>query len=94
MVERSVVLFPMGKFDVRFNMTSEDLRLWLNRWNLSDSDGARVLFIHKSKMSEYLSGERLLPKYSAGHVDTFNELSISKAQRIIKRRCKVPNGNI
>lgn len=67
-------------------MNSADLQAWLNKWELSDSDGAKVLKIQKSKMSEYLSESRPLPPYIAAHVETFNELAKNKGHKLIKKR--------
>ncbi|MCG8313827.1 MAG: hypothetical protein MI976_11470 [Pseudomonadales bacterium] len=67
-------------------MTSDELKAWLLRWGLQDSDGAKVLRIQKSKMSEYLSGDRNIPEYIAAHVETFDSLADSKATRLIKKR--------
>ena len=67
-------------------MNATDLQAWLDAWELSPTDGAKVLKIQKSKMSEYLSESRTLPPYIAAHVETFNELSKSKGQKIIKKR--------
>ncbi|MGR5287170.1 hypothetical protein ACP3V5_17770 [Vibrio maritimus] len=67
-------------------MTAQDLKAFLDTWELSDSEGAKVLRIQKSKMSEYLSGSRTLPPYVAAHVETFNELAKTKGQKLIKKR--------
>lgn len=67
-------------------MTGEELKAWLLRWGLQDSDGAKVLRIQKSKMSEYLSGDRKVPDYIAAHVETFDQLADTKATTIIKER--------
>lgn len=69
-------------------MNSSDLQTWLDTWGLTPTHGAKVLKIHKSKMSEYLSESRPLPPYIAAHVETFNELSKAKAQKLIKLRLK------
>lgn len=67
-------------------MTGEELKAWLLRWGLQDSDGAKVLRIQKSKMSEYLSGARKVPDYIAAHVETFDQLADTKATKLIKER--------
>lgn len=67
-------------------MNARDLQEWLDAWGLSATDGAKVLRIQKSKMSEYLSGARTLPPYVAAHVETFNELAKSKGQKLIQKR--------
>lgn len=63
---------------------------WLTRWNLSPSQGAKVLKIQKSKMSEYLNekSERLLPNYIESHIETFNFLSPKIARQLIEERLK------
>lgn len=68
------------------SMTAEELQSWLSRWALKPTDGAKVLCIQKSKMSEYLSGERTVPVYVAAHIETFDQLADSKATKIIKKR--------
>ena len=67
-------------------MTRQELKAWLMRWGLQDSDGAKVLRIQKSKMSEYLSGSRKVPDYIAAHVETFDHLTDTKATKLIKER--------
>ncbi len=67
-------------------MNASDLQAWLDAWGLTPTDGAKVLKIQKSKMSEYLSESRTLPPYIASHVETFNELSKAKAHKLIKKR--------
>ncbi|EPT9268175.1 TPA: hypothetical protein ACGUPI_004348 [Vibrio vulnificus] len=67
-------------------MNASDLQAWLDAWELSPTDGAKVLKIQKSKMSEYLSEARPLPPYIAAHVETFNELAKSKGQKLIQKR--------
>lgn len=81
-------MFPLGSviYIARFYLNTSNLQVWLDTWGLSPTDGAKVLKIQKSKMSEYLSESRPLPPYIAAHVETFNELSKSKAQKIIKSR--------
>lgn len=72
-------------------MTEVELKSWLEKWSLSASDGAKVLKIQKSKMSEYLSksDDRTLPIYIAAHIETFEQLAESKAKKLIKKRlCK------
>jgi predicted transcriptional regulator len=67
-------------------ITAEELQAWLSRWSLSSSDGAKVLRIEKSKISEYLSGTRSVPRYVAAHIDTFDRLAITRAIKIIQER--------
>ncbi|MCF6443085.1 hypothetical protein L1077_27030 [Pseudoalteromonas luteoviolacea] len=69
---------------------NELLAQWLERWNLKPSDGAKVLKIQKSKVSEYLSetSDRTLPDYVAAHIETFNLLAKFKAQKLIEERLK------
>jgi hypothetical protein len=68
-------------------MIKEELQAWLDRWDLKPVDGAKVLKINKSKMSEFLSGARpKVPDYIAAHVETFDLLSESKAIFLIKKR--------
>ncbi|MBF4374396.1 hypothetical protein EAY46_15110 [Vibrio anguillarum] len=72
---------------MRFYLNASDLQAWLDAWELSPTDGSKVLKIQKSKMSEYLSGARPnVPPYILAHVETFNELSKIKAQKLIKKR--------
>lgn len=63
-----------------------ELQAWLARWALKPVDGAKVLRIQKSKMSEYLSGIRPVPPYVAAHVETFDQLAEQKATKIIQKR--------
>lgn len=67
-------------------MKGQELKAWLVRWGLQDSDGAKVLRVQKSKMSEYLSGNRKIPPYIAAHVETFDQLTDTKATKLIKER--------
>lgn len=67
-------------------MDKEELQAWLSRWALKPIDGAKVLRIQKSKMSEYLSGQRKVPEYVAAHTETFDELADTKATKIINKR--------
>ena len=75
---------------VKTMTNNELLQQWLEHWNLKPIDGAKVLKIQKSKMSEYLSlkSNRNLPDYIAAHIETFNLLSPSEAQKIIQKRLK------
>lgn len=71
-------------------MKDELLQSWLNKWGLTPTQGAKVLKIQKSKMSEYLSdtSNRVLPDYIAAHIETFNQLAESKARKIIENRLR------
>lgn len=71
-------------------MKDELLQNWLTKWRLTPTQGAKVLKIQKSKMSEYLSdtSDRLLPDYIAAHIETFEQLAESKAKKIIENRLK------
>jgi hypothetical protein len=64
------------------------LQDWLKKWDLSPSQGAKILMIQKSRISEWLSDtcDRTLPPYIAAHIETFNELAESKARKIIQNR--------
>lgn len=66
------------------------LQDWLNKWGLTPSQGAKVLMIQKSRISEWLSEncERTLPPYIAAHIETFDHLAESKAKKIIENRLK------
>lgn len=72
------------------SMKDELLQNWLTKWGLTSTQGAKVLKIQKSKMSEYLSdtSDRVLPDYIAAHIETFDQLSESKAKKIIESRLK------
>lgn len=67
-------------------MTPEALGAWLDRWSLMPVEGAKVLKINKSKMSEYLKGAREVPVYIEAHIATFDSLSQTAARKIIKDR--------
>lgn len=68
-------------------MSAEVLKSFLDKWELNGSQGAKVLKIQKSKVSEYLNGVRpIIPPYVLAHIETFNELPKAKAQKLIKRR--------
>ena len=69
---------------------NELLAQFLKRWRLSPTQGAKVLKIQKSKVSEYLSktSDRVLPEYIAAHIETFNLLAESKVKKIIEKRLK------
>lgn len=69
---------------------NELLAQFLKRWSLSPTQGAKVLKIQKSKVSEYLSekSDRVLPDYICAHIETFNLLAKSKAKKIIEKRLK------
>lgn len=67
-------------------ISKEDLLAWLTRWALKPADGAKVLHIQKSKMSEYLSGDRNVPPYVAAHIETFDMLAGNKATKLIQKR--------
>lgn len=71
-------------------MKSEALQKWLDKWGLSPTQGAKVLKIHKSKASEYLSetSDRTLPNYVEAHIETFDLLAESKAKKLIAKRIK------
>jgi predicted XRE-type DNA-binding protein len=71
-------------------MKDEQLHNWLKKWGLTSSQGAKVLRIQKSKMSEYLSetSDRVLPSYIQAHIETFDQLSEVKARKIIENRIK------
>jgi predicted transcriptional regulator len=69
-------------------MKNNILQQWLDKWDLIPSDGAKVLKINKSKVSEYLSdkSDRTLPDYVAAHIETFDLLAKTKAKNLIKQR--------
>lgn len=69
----------------------ELLASWLRQWELSPSQGAKVLKIQKSKMSEFLNpnNSRKLPEYIAYHIDTFNHLEKAVARELINQRLSV-----
>ena len=69
---------------------SKLLQNWLTKWGLTPAQGAKVLKIQKSKMSEYLSeaSDRELPEYIAAHIETFDQLTERKAKKIIENRLK------
>ena len=71
-------------------MKNDILKQWLDKWELIPSDGAKVLKINKSKVSEYLSdkSDRTLPDYVAAHIETFDLLAPTKAKDLIKKRLK------
>ena len=67
-------------------MSNIELQAWLDRWDFKAADGAKVLFVTKSRMSEWLSGARDIPNYIAAHIETFDMLSDMNAARLIKKR--------
>lgn len=67
-------------------MTGKNLQDWLTKWGLQPIDGAKVLLIQKSKMSEYLNDKRSIPTYVAAHVETFDLLTKIKGEGLIKKR--------
>ena len=71
-------------------MKSKILQEWLDKWGLSPTQGAKVLKINKSKVSEYLSetSDRTLPTYVDVHIETFDLLAKSKAKKLIEKRLK------
>lgn len=71
-------------------MRDSILQDWLNKWGLTPSQGAKVLKIQKSRVSEWLSDtcERTLPPYVAAHIETFDQLTETKARKIIEKRLK------
>ena len=71
-------------------MRNETLQSWLDKWGLIPTEGAKVLRINKSKMSEYLSekSDRQPPPYLLAHIETFNLLTLSEAKKLIKKRLK------
>lgn len=71
-------------------MTNTELKDWLLRWGLSQTNGARVLNVHKSRMSQFLSGDRPIPDYIAAHTETFDRLSKRAAELLISERLANP----
>jgi|TARA_R110002060_G_scaffold9059_1_gene13491 hypothetical protein len=71
-------------------MKSYLLEGWLERWGLSPAQGAKVLRVNKSKISEWLSesNDRKLPDYIASHIETFDLLTESKGKKVIAIRLK------
>jgi len=69
-------------------MKRELLQEWLDKWGLKPIEGAKVLKIQRSKMSEFLSEkvDRELPDYVAAHIETFDLLAPSKAKKLIRKR--------
>ncbi len=68
-------------------MQRERLFEWLKRWNLSPAQGAKVLRVSKSKMSEWLSesSDRQVPDYILAHLDSFDLLSNTNARKRIHK---------
>jgi len=71
-------------------MKNQVLESFIIKWELSPSQGAKVLRINKSKVSEYLSkkSDRTLPIYVEAHIETFNLLSEKTAKKLIEKRLK------
>lgn len=71
-------------------MTCYILKKWLDNWKLTASEGAKVLGVNKSKMSEWLSetSDRTTPKYILFHVEIFDFLTKEKGQKTIQKRLK------
>jgi len=71
-------------------MTHTELKRIIEDLNLSPSDAAKVLCIQKSKMSEYLKGEkaggRKMPCYLIYSIEALQALSITKRKIIFKKR--------
>jgi predicted transcriptional regulator len=63
------------------------LENWMTNWALSQPQAAILLCVSQSKISEWLSSSstRQTPKYIIAHINTFNQLSESKAKGIIKK---------
>ena len=69
---------------------NELLKQWLDKWKLTPSEGAKILKIQKSKVSEFLNADndRELKDYIAAHIETFDLLAESKARKLIEKRLK------
>jgi hypothetical protein len=76
--------------DKKAQQGKETLQAWLDRWELTPSDGAKVLDYSKSKISEILSDKvnKPLPPYLESHIETFNLLSNVKAKSRITKMLK------
>lgn len=71
-------------------MKNKQLAMWLQKWKLKPSDGAKVLGVQKSKVSEWLNenSERQPLSYVLLHLETFDLLAESKAKKLIEKRLK------
>ena len=67
-------------------MSSSILSQFLERWELSKSNGAKVLKIQKSRVTEYLKEQKTIPPYILAHIETFNTLPKSSGKRLIEER--------
>ncbi|MBW8191771.1 hypothetical protein K0504_12060 [Neiella marina] len=67
-------------------LKQEVLARWMKDWQLRSKDAAAILAVSQSKLSEYLSGKRKVPRYVVSHIDTLSVLSKKQAQALIKRR--------
>ncbi|MBD1388838.1 hypothetical protein IC617_05305 [Neiella sp. HB171785] len=72
------------RMDEKFKQ--ELLSRWMKDWQLRSKDAALVLAVSQSKLSEYLSGKRKVPRYIISHIDTFSVLSKKQGQALIRRR--------
>jgi predicted XRE-type DNA-binding protein len=71
-------------------MKNRQLEIWLEKWGLNASEGAKVLGVQKSKVSEWLNenSERQPAAYVLLHLETFDLLTASKAKKLIEERLK------
>jgi predicted transcriptional regulator len=67
-------------------MKSKILANWMTYWGLSQVQAANVLCVSPSKVSEWISdtNTRKAPAYVLAHIATFELLSKTKAEAIIK----------
>ncbi|UJF19997.1 hypothetical protein L0B53_11175 [Vibrio sp. SS-MA-C1-2] len=61
---------------------------FMEKYQLSGTESAKVLGIKPSKFSEFKSGARESRTYILHHIDTFFALNDEIAQEIIKQRLK------
>ncbi len=69
-------------------MTGEELKQALNAWQLNAAQGAKLLCLHTSKMSEYLEDVTRIPCAVAFSIEALQLLDDEVRQQLIEKRLK------
>ncbi len=74
-------------------MTGSELKNTFTEWKINATQDARVLCLHTSKVSEYLSDVSSIPCSVSFHIEALNLLERTRREeRIARRRQRKPHG--
>jgi hypothetical protein len=71
-------------------MTAEELKQLMIRWELNAAQLAKVLCLHRNRMSEYLGGVSRIPCSLAYSMEALELLPARERRRLFEKRLRRP----